>query len=171
MTLAFSTKWPKHMPANMAGQPTRFMEKITENLLRDQLIKIPKQDWGLYWKYHEFPNYVVGSEKQKRHSIRRDEHNRWKPGMDIHFVINNRTPWRFQFAPIVKCTGTQKVVICYKDQDGLTMAEPRVYIDNVWLANVEQLAINDGFNSVEDFFAWFNTDFTGKIIHWTDLKY
>ncbi len=28
-----------------------------------------------------------------------------------------------------------------------------------------------GFDSVEDFFRWFDTDFKGKIIHWTDLRY
>jgi hypothetical protein len=35
----------------------------------------------------------------------------------------------------------------------------------------EQLAINDGFETVEHFFRWFNEDFSGKIIHWTDLRY
>ncbi len=39
------------------------------------------------------------------------------------------------------------------------------------IEEVNQLAINDGFNSVDDFFQYFNTDFTGKLIHWTDLKY
>lgn len=28
-----------------------------------------------------------------------------------------------------------------------------------------------GFDSVKDFFRYFNKDFKGKIIHWTDLKY
>jgi hypothetical protein len=30
---------------------------------------------------------------------------------------------------------------------------------------------NDGFESAEQFFNWFNGYFKGKIIHWTDLKY
>ena len=34
-----------------------------------------------------------------------------------------------------------------------------------------QLAINDGFESLKHFFEYFNEDFEGKIIHWTDLKY
>lgn len=33
------------------------------------------------------------------------------------------------------------------------------------------IAGNDGFNSIDDFFAYFNKDFSGKIIHWTDLRY
>ena len=36
---------------------------------------------------------------------------------------------------------------------------------------LRELAKNDGFESVEDFFAYFNKDFKGKIIHWTDLQY
>ena len=33
------------------------------------------------------------------------------------------------------------------------------------------LVQNDGFASISDFFKFFNKDYTGKIIHWTDLKY
>lgn len=37
--------------------------------------------------------------------------------------------------------------------------------------NMLKLAINDGFESIDDFFNYFNEDTTGKIIHWTDLEY
>jgi hypothetical protein len=30
---------------------------------------------------------------------------------------------------------------------------------------------NDGFYGVYEFFKWFNNDWKGKIIHWTDLRY
>lgn len=30
---------------------------------------------------------------------------------------------------------------------------------------------NDGFHDVYGFFKWFNKDFSGKIIHWSDLRY
>lgn len=35
------------------------------------------------------------------------------------------------------------------------------------------IVLNDGrsFPSVEAFFQFFDKDFNGKIIHWTDLKY
>ena len=33
------------------------------------------------------------------------------------------------------------------------------------------LVQNDGFASISDFLKFFNKDYTGKIIHWTDLKY
>ena len=43
--------------------------------------------------------------------------------------------------------------------------------DGYGLDQMETLAIADGFDSIEDFFKYFTNDFTGKIIHWTDLKY
>ncbi|MFI5142060.1 MAG: hypothetical protein ACHQII_06855, partial [Bacteroidia bacterium] len=36
---------------------------------------------------------------------------------------------------------------------------------------VEQLAYNDGFDNVEAFLNYFKDGFTGKLIHFTDLKY
>lgn len=120
-------------------------------------------------------------------TIREDKLDRWKPGMDIHFVINNRTKNRFQFAPVMKCVSVQKIEIEWTDSGTLLGREARVYIDTTkqigkYLEkekyhldgigrSLKALAINDGFDSVEDFFAYFNKDFKGKIIHWTDLKY
>ena len=36
---------------------------------------------------------------------------------------------------------------------------------------VENIARNDGFDSINEFFDFFDKDFSGKIIHWTDKKY
>ena len=36
---------------------------------------------------------------------------------------------------------------------------------------IPNLAQNDGFDCEEEFFAYFNKAYTGKIIHWTDYKY
>lgn len=33
------------------------------------------------------------------------------------------------------------------------------------------ICLNDGFDSIHDFLLWFNKDWEGKIIHWTDFKY
>ena len=49
--------------------------------------------------------------KPKKHTIRKDEKDRWKVGNDIHFVINNRTKNRFQFAPITKVKSIQIIKI------------------------------------------------------------
>lgn len=39
------------------------------------------------------------------------------------------------------------------------------------VAEPKTLALNDGFESVKQFFQWFNEPFVGKLIHWTDSKY
>lgn len=170
MTLAFSTK--------INGKPTRFPEKIWQSLM---------QDVGLtdevYYQWHgegKILDYNMGNNYDdglfdiypKKHTIRADNANRWKEGNLIHPVINNRTPQRFQFAPTFKCTGVQKIEI------GNPFPKNPNYTGNVWVdgrklnsIEMHDLAINDGFDSVEHFFQWFSEDFTGKIIHWTDLRY
>lgn len=49
----------------------------------------------------------------------------------------------------------------------------KIKIDTRYINTTEmkQLAANDGFNSLNDFFNWFNQDYEGFIIHWTNLKY
>ena len=37
--------------------------------------------------------------------------------------------------------------------------------------NIKLLTKNDGFESVESFFEYFNENFRGKIIHWTEFTY
>lgn len=173
MTLSFSTK--------INGKPNYFVEKIWESFFSEHLGVTTaisnicnalryKDQFGEYWDgYKEEHN-------PKLHTIREDKSNRWGAGCDIHMVINNRTKDRFQFAPVIKCKLVQTIVI--KHNSG----KPSVYVDGKdiyeWDCEIEngypalkKLAINDGFDSVEDFFAYFNKDFTGKIIHWTDLKY
>lgn len=50
---------------------------------------------------------------------------------------------------------------------------PRVWIDSAEVLEsvIRELAINDGFGSVDDFFRWFNKDWSGYILHWTDFRY
>ena len=43
--------------------------------------------------------------------------------------------------------------------------------DKTNIKRIKILAKNDGFDSVDDFFKWFDKDFNGKIIHWTNKKY
>ena len=197
MTLGFSTTWPKHMPPHMAGKPTEFVDQIWNCLKFDDTFDFQHSFdvWAgfmdLYFLEHKttFPfldRDVLEHRKktefrEKKHTFREDPKDLWKAGRDIHFVINNRTKQRFQFAPVVKCVSVQKIEILwgnaipapYKIQIPTPASSVMVFIDKRPLhANeFEALAKNDGFNSVEDFFSWFNKDFTGKIIHWTNLKY
>lgn len=123
--------------------------------------------------------------KPKIHTIREDKNNRWKAGMDIHMVINNRTKNRFQFAPVVKCVSVQEIEIDSYESDikshftySKHLGNYRYKVFRVWIdgkmrpiRELEKLAINDGFDSAEDFFKYFNKDFKGKLIHWSNLKY
>ncbi|MDO3641955.1 hypothetical protein [Mucilaginibacter sp. L3T2-6] len=176
MTLGFSTK--------INGKPNYFPEKIISALQLEGVISIEKacellRDYPLLvderLRFIDTYRTAIENYKPKGHTIRRDEHNRWRAGMDIHPVINNRTRNRFQFAPVIKCVRVQDYRIGYFPEENYPcpLNNIHVYIDGNVLSDaaVKQLAINDGFDTVADFFAYFNTDFTGKIIHWTDLKY
>jgi len=104
----------------------------------------------------------------KIHTIREDSHNRWKLGMKIHFATGVRSSRYYNFM-MGRCLSTQAIRIVYVDEPII----PQVYVDNSPLKNHEvwELARNDGFETLAEFFDWFNQDFSGKIIHWTDFKY
>jgi len=100
----------------------------------------------------------------KLHTIRWDSTGRWKPGMKIHFATGVRTSKYHNFK-MGMCSGVQKIHIY----------DRTIIIDGRKLAldEVEYLAHNDGFDDVNEFWGWFDmyTPFTGKIIHWTELRY
>jgi hypothetical protein len=168
MNLSFRTKWLK-------GGSTYFIEKIWSGLDIMPTHKnlhangIPISYMRIY-----APNclpFVVNSEyKPKLHTIRRDKKGRWKSGMKIHFYINSRTKNMFRFAPIIPVASIQKIKIeCPTEY----LNDQKIYIDGKLLTTEEmqQLAWNDGFENLAAFQLWFNTDFEGIIIHWTNLKY
>ena len=49
----------------------------------------------------------------------------------------------------------------------------KIKIDTRYLdvKEMKLLAKNDGFDSLNDFFNWFNQDYEGYITHWTNLRY
>jgi hypothetical protein len=108
----------------------------------------------------------------KIHTIREDKKERWKQGNKIHFATGVRTKNYQQFG-ILECSSTQRINIIYNYPQNHAFNSVNVFIDGVMVPpqKIEELAQNDGFETVDDFFKWFNTDFDGKIIHWTDLKY
>ncbi len=165
-TLPFSTKFKD-------GTPTFFIIKIWESLAlkndfnssefihyRDAYKLKFGHPWSILFKsYHP-----------KHHTIRQDEKNLWVPGRKIHMVVFNRTKNRFQFAPVLEVKSVQKIEII-RTSDYLN--ETIVKVDNRQLQQkeVQLLAWNDGFDNLIDFWLWFSGGFTGKIIHWTNLKY
>lgn len=106
----------------------------------------------------------------KIHTIREDSHNRWEPGRKIHMATGVRTSYYHQFHE-AECVSVQKIKI--RVLEVYHHKYPGIWIDNKFLdiPEMEQLAAKDGFDSMDDFLAWFDKDFTGKIIHWTDKKY
>ncbi|CAA0254303.1 hypothetical protein V2605_03555 [Tenacibaculum maritimum] len=168
MILGFSTKFPRGK-GTLSEKPTRFPEKIISSLDIETFKKLTQFD--LLAETQEEKDWLNVSDfleiKPKLHTIRRDTKNRWKAGNKIHFSIGVRTKKQYQFAPVLKCVSIQDIEI--RNDNGMV----GVSIDNKELNAFEiiKLSINDGFDSVEDFFEWFNEDFKGKIIHWTDLTY
>ncbi len=126
-----------------------------------------------YNSKHTFSMYVFSSATPKLHSIREDKGERWKEGQKIHPVYFCRSKKQYQFAPTLFCKSTQIIEICWTSPDNKRLAQPTVKIDGRQLTSGEitSLAFNDGFSGTDMFFEWFNADFKGKIIHWTDLKY
>lgn len=174
MILPFSTK--------IKEKETNFVSKIWESLIPMfseylkgiQLFKYPIEyrecvDKGLLSWYKQKP---------KIHTIREDKKNRWKVGTKIDFFINVRQKNMFRFAPVLPVVSIQKVeIIYYSDREvlfkDLPMKRKIIIDDKRHLLDNEilEFAQNDGFDTIEDFFAYFNKPYVGKVIHWTNKKY
>ena len=174
MILPFSTK--------LNEKPTYFVDKIWSGLIDRKLATIETCRRYEYNREKVTPNEfaIVPHYKPKLHTIREDKNNRWQVGTNINFYINARQKNMFRFAPVLQVVRVQNIEIIYvpfgdKKQD----ARPFVRVDGrliydvgqtLW-SQMKEFAENDGFDCVNDFFEYFDKDFTGKIIHWTDLKY
>lgn len=175
MILPFSTK--------INGKETYFVSKIWESLIPMfseyskgiQLFKYPIEyrecvDKGLLSWYRQKP---------KLHTIREDKNDRWQVGTKIDFFINVRQKDMFRFAPVLPVVSIQKVEIIYfpitipRIDVPILKVDGKLIYDAAGINKKEMLefAQNDGFDTIEDFFNYFDKDYTGKIIHWTDLKY
>lgn len=109
----------------------------------------------------------------KIHTIREDPKARWCAGKLIHMATGVRTKKYNCFRPDV-CVSVQAIQIHhhdYRDAGGNYLI--KVVVDGKELDDfqLDHIAKNDGFKSLGDFFKFFNSDFQGKIIHWTDLRY
>ena len=153
--------------------PTNFKQKIWSGLIKNDLSnQVEMAMYSHHSKTDDFLNYK--DFKPKIHTIREDVHNRWKKDRVIDFVEWTNAPYRSKtnkFAPRIPCTGVQNFEI--KWSDGL----PIIFIDGIAIVDfegskeLETLAHNDGFESVELFLKWFDSDFKGRIIGWTNFRY
>ncbi|MCZ2414657.1 MAG: hypothetical protein LC136_10430 [Burkholderiales bacterium] len=122
--------------------------------------------------------------RSKIHTIRIDAHDRWKPDMKIHFATGVRTKKYRQFKS-GECKSTQLIEIKHRGGKYMMLDfdnETGVWIDGELKFTItgiihngtgfmNTLAKNDGFKDYNEFFKWFNKDFKGKIIHWTNYRY
>lgn len=106
----------------------------------------------------------------KIHSIRADPHRRWKPGCKIHMATGVRTK-KYRCFMESTCVSVQKITIRHNEKWSCRRIWIGDYPFFITTLTKETLAENDGFGSVDDFFKWFNSDFDGYIIHWTDYEY
>ena len=107
--------------------------------------------------------------KTKKHTIREDAHNRWKEGMKMHMATGVRTKKYNQFNEDT-CKSIQEIEII-RTSDYLEKTIIKIDGRNLTQDEVQQLAWNDGFDNLIDFWMWFADGFKGKIIHWTEMRY
>lgn len=161
MKLAFTT--------TINNKPTLFVKKIWKGLLDMGVItELELLILFIYPYSSKFRTWHDNPEDEhidhpKLHTLRENKQNRWKQGKEIEFVINQQTDNEFQFAPTLPVTSVQKVEII----------DNEVYVDDrrLQLFEITKLAKNDGFENVAEFFKYFGPNYTGTIIHWTNLTY
>lgn len=171
MILSFST--------HLNGQPTYFVEKIwagfkaNDMLFRGASLEVKNEEY-----LHRFGKSPFECKKKfnpKITTIREDRHNRWTKNTWIDFCINPRSERMFNFAPRFRVITIQRVFMTYLPHlgNGFEMS-----IDGKYCCDeaVRTIAQNDGFDSTHEFVNYFirqmkDGEFSGKIIHWTDLKY
>lgn len=124
----------------------------------------------------------------KFHTIREDEHNLWKAGRSIQMVYRGPNysildHFNKGIPELDKCVSVQKIRLWWtgalattqneRDKNVGQQVKLNCIVDGRRLTDNEltNLAINDGFSSLDQFKKWFNKDFTGKIIHFTNLRY
>jgi hypothetical protein len=166
MILGFSTQ--------INDKPTYFVERIHAGLVANNLFGDEKKEQFDPSTFC-FDTYLKVN--PKLHTLRDDINDRWQVGMMIDFFINVRTKKMFRFAPKLPVVETQHVLMTYHSNDVI-----QISIDgNELFGYAERLkfAINDGFDTWEDFFNYFYPKikaapkeiYTPKLIHWTDKKY
>ena len=119
-----------------------------------------KFPWG---EPTNFPEKILTSKKLT--TIRKGD--RWKPGMKIHFATGVRTKEYNQFAEGI-CIDASDILIEPKiKQVTIGALTLEGYIEHSFRGeSLESIAIDDGFDSVEDFWKFFDNDFEGQIISW-----
>lgn len=125
----------------------------------------------------------------KVHTLREDISYRWHEGCLMHMATGVRTKAYHQFA-FHTCKSVQSVELWERASAAARNSnlkiegeEPVIIVDErpLTIEEATLFALNDGFDSLEDFFEFFLPKsersegaclfFAGRLLHWTDLKY
>ncbi len=157
MQIAYMQSFPTNLEL-IGGKPTHFVEKIVRYYMSTTVF--PGENMP-----PEFDYGICSDCQPKIHTIRKDTENQFRPGLVISHIV--KIPFIKSIAPVDNVKSLQKIEVMHVDNDKY------VWVDDTLLTGlqVERLALNDGFDCSEDFFAIFHENFIGKIIHWTNLRY
>lgn len=154
---------------------------------------------GKSWKA-KYVGQIAGI-KPKLHTMRLDPHNRWKAGRKIEMVYRGAgykilDHFNKGIPELEECVSVQDIRINFGPPDNHTntayelsrLCKISIGDGLFWIGyvlkngenvcalrtdreKIEMLAHNDGFANSNDFFRWFKKDWSGFILHWTDLRY
>jgi hypothetical protein len=180
MTLGFKQQFPW-------GESTNFREKILAGVGKEIGLATSGEKFIINsWPKEIFPNPFT----PKFHTFRADPHNRWKAGRKIEMVYRGAgykilDHFNKDIPELSKCVSTQKIDITIRRTDSIPQVmniriddklrfviplQPNIKVATPY-SDYMTLIRNDGFENLAKFFKWFKKDFSGKIIHWTDLRY
>ena len=166
-------------------KPTGFVEKILGGMPRNHRMSRGR-DFAHYESIYQraVSDYLL---RPKLHTIRQDDDGRWQPGKTIHYAtgVRSRTQPLRMFA-VGECVSVQD--IAFRIGSGperllIAVEDPKFRAwDERWRVLTPeqevQFALNDGFDTWEEFDAWFRPLVVAeggrldrKLIHWTDLTY
>lgn len=167
MKLFFKTRFDN-------GSPTYFVDKISESWEWD--FNNSKSLWHRFvteCHYSDEVNVHFSNTQphEKIHTLRGDRRNRYRIGMKIHFYTMSKKR--------AVCFGTGEVkaiqyavinvklqrIYILDQKDGMGHARELLGVD------LATFVLNDGFDSLEQFWGYFQESKTYKIIHWTNFKY
>ncbi len=164
MKLSFHKTFPDNLEL-IGGLPTNFKLKIWRSMFYD--VKMNLKEMCLkFSKLSEQEKDLVDVVNPKIHTFRKDPENVWFAGKTIEAVCEGE-----YFLPAIKVTRTQKVKIETYQWEGKTTGVITIDGKIIKKSLHDFIALNDGFDSADAFFNYFHEGFTGKLIHWTDLKY
>lgn len=162
MVITFATEFLKNHPKS--GSKTLFVPKLWK-AWKEMGIEINDYGHPSLDEESEYLKDEYDDIHPKWHTIRKGA--RWRQG--AHFdpriwtdgFMSKQVPLTLEPVKVVK-------------ELPITIDNKEVHISDqlVSHANLVYLARNDGFDNIEDFFAWFNTGrFRGQIIFWKYINY